>query len=145
VACWIIPQSSSEDGPSEAELARLQPPTLLLHRAPIGYYSDGFTIRPCPLGTYSFTSGATNAMCNGPCSPGRSAFGQLHNTSQCGNACPRGSYCPAHSIYPIACAAGRFGALESLTTPDCTGVCPIGIPCHTVLLPNGRLIDHAIS
>ncbi|KAK2153854.1 hypothetical protein LSH36_283g03032, partial [Paralvinella palmiformis] len=85
---------------------------------------------PCPLGTYSDTSG-------------------LNNGSQCLD-CPAGSYCPYgsetdHRTTPINCPAGTFNPDEKsgheLNCRDCPGgfACPdVGQTNYTVPCMEGH-------
>lgn len=47
----------------------------------------------------------------------------------CNMDCPVGHYCPAGSVKPLKCPAGRFGATRNLGTIDCDGECYEGYYC----------------
>lgn len=67
----------------------------------------------CPPGTFC------SAGVRLPCAAGRYGV-------ECALVCPRGSYCLAGSALPTPCAAGRWGANESMVSAVCSGLTPPG-------------------
>ena len=55
------------------------------------------------------------------------AAGTYYDATTCTCAtCPKGHYCPGNTDAPIACPCGTYGAVEGLTTPECSGKCRAG-------------------
>ena len=52
-------------------------------------------------------------------------------SANCTGACPRGHYCPAGTVRPIACAGGRYADAEGATSERCHGLCERGHFCPT--------------
>lgn len=58
------------------------------------------------------------------------AAGTYYDATTCTCAtCPKGHYCPGNTDAPIACPCGTYGAVEGLTTPECSGKCQEGYYC----------------
>ncbi|XP_066292997.1 multiple epidermal growth factor-like domains protein 11 isoform X1 [Branchiostoma lanceolatum] len=124
---------------------------------PAGYYCPAGALEeiPCPIGSYSSITGASECML---CPPGYycSATGQQSPTGPCNagyfctsgsqsptpvdGACPQGHYCPTGSASSIPCPAGTVNPVSHGTSvTDCVP-CPGGYYCSTAGLtsPTGH-------
>lgn len=102
----------------------------------------GTAYSACPGGRYPTTDRVSDGCV--PCPPGRYspvAYTQLPAwlatasvidvaEYTCSGVCPVGSYCPAASVKPIPCPAGRYGTSKELGTEFCSGECKGGYFCR---------------
>ncbi|RUS80256.1 hypothetical protein EGW08_011985, partial [Elysia chlorotica] len=122
-----------------------------------GYFCPEGTSRtdqyPCPIGTFSNSSGlnassdctpcSAGQFCGsagltaptGPCSQGYFCkwYAEMFTPNQTADAeiCPQGSYCPEGSASPTACPSGTYGSTTGLTNvTECTACWP-GFYCQT--------------
>lgn len=94
----------------------------------------GVSCAPCAPGTMSAAPGLASP-CTTPCPAGSYCPSGSVNASQ--HPCPRGSWCGAGASVPTPCAAGSFGAVTSLSTPPCSGLCAAGTYCVAGSAVNG--------
>lgn len=151
--------SEEQSGVGEASHGVVTPKT-----CPAGYYcpngTETATANPCPIGTYSNTTGlASESQCilcdpgkycdnpnmlapAGECNPGYyctlAAF--VPNPSVNGSECVQGTYCVQGSGFPVNCPKGMYGSAPQLTSlNDCT-FCPPGQYCDSpgLTAPSGN-------
>ncbi|CAH1274241.1 Hypp5282 [Branchiostoma lanceolatum] len=116
---------------------------------PAGYYCPAGALEeiPCPIGSYSSITGASECML---CPPGYycSATGQQSPTGPCNagyfctsgsqsptpvdGACPEGHYCPEGSIIAIPCSVGTMNPDSHGTSQSDCRPCQAGYNCKTV-------------
>jgi hypothetical protein len=82
----------------------------------------------CDAGKYSTATYAREDV-------GGDGGGKLTNEIVCNMDCPVGYYCPAGSIKPLKCPAGRFGSKKNLGSSACEGECYEGNFLSTFLPP----------
>lgn len=78
---------------------------------------------PCDAGYYGSISGLTSATCSGRCQNG--FYCPSGSTSSTPSNCPVGSYSLIGTSC-VQCPAGTYGNTTGLTSPFCSGVCPVG-------------------
>jgi hypothetical protein len=117
VGRWLGPTTARATSPP------LPPDTLFLTCAPMNIFLFSMLVNPAA---------------QSPCSPGSYLVGQTCTICLVGNyckddsmfPCPVGQYCPTGnlSIF-VPCPAGKYGSVEQLTTPECSGNCTAGYFC----------------
>ena len=155
-ACLICPDgqycdqneaiSEQQSGVGEASHGVVTPKI-----CPAGFYCPEGTQtsgeNPCPIGTFSNTTGLSNLTqclqctqgyyCDSPnivepaglCSPGY--YCPLGSISPTEYLCPNGTYCVTGSDQPVNCPKGTYGHTTGLTAlADCT-YCPPGDYCDS--------------
>jgi hypothetical protein len=129
---------------------------------PAGYYCPEGTQtaveNPCPIGTYSNSTGLKNSSQCTQCDPGyycetaniNEPTGQcfagfycpIGSSSPNASECVQGTYCEVGSPIPINCPKGMYGSSSQLTAlSDCT-FCPPGEYCDSpgLTAPSGNCL-----
>ena len=134
--------------PTASEIATPCPPGTYL---PIRSGVDSEACIPCPNGT--FCGSQALPVNEGVCDPGfychrnvltaRPTNGfytlvyQGEVLSAGGDICPAGSYCPANSVNPTLCPAGKYSSTQGLSDSSVCTVCSPGFFCP----PGSSLMD----
>jgi hypothetical protein len=79
---------------------------------PAGQHEDGIECTPCPIGTFSATSGSASCQ---PCEQG--TLGQASGLSAC-SACQAGRYAPRQATACMLCPTGTFSVIPSAPACD---------------------------
>lgn len=168
-ACFICPAgmycdqneaiAEQQSGVGEASHGVVTPKV-----CPAGYYCPEGTQtefeNPCPIGTFSNSTGLHNesqcTLCTpgyycdnpnmlepaGQCNPGYycTLAAIAPNPSVNGSQCPQGTYCVQGSSYTVNCPKGTYGSAPQLSAlSDCTA-CPPGQYCDSpgLTAPSGN-------
>ena len=87
----------------------------------------GVAYTSCPGGSYPDPASPEGCVL---CEAGKySTSATAQGPSVCNMDCPRGSYCPAGSVKPLHCPAGRYGAATRAQNEACSGECEAGYFC----------------
>jgi hypothetical protein len=83
---------------------------------------------PCPAGQHGVAWGLTSPACSGPCVAGPGSYCPAGGASPAGIVCPVGRYSVGGTGLASCtpCAPGLYGVTPIMTTPNCTGPCPLG-------------------
>mmetsp|Transcript_6632 Transcript_6632/g.24821 ORF Transcript_6632/g.24821 Transcript_6632/m.24821 type:complete len:4721 (-) Transcript_6632:61-14223(-) len=97
---------------------------------PPGYFCPKPELLPlaCPSGEYS--AGGTVSSCS-TCSQGYVCRGASSSAAPSDGLCQKGFYCPAGTLAPIPCPAGKIGTkFGGISELDACGDCPQGFYCE---------------
>jgi len=87
----------------------------------------GVAYTSCPGGMYPDPKAPEGCV---QCAAGKySTSATPHGWEVCNMDCPRGFYCPAGSVKPLRCTAGRYGSVLRATDAECSGECDEGYYC----------------
>ncbi len=102
---------------------------------PLGRFSEMGSVTscdPCPAGRFGNVTGQVSSDCSGACvAPAGSVCVSGAAFRLSASVCHRGTYSPGGTVTAcVPCPAGYFGGAVNLSSPACSGQCPVGTFSH---------------